>query len=552
MNVAMHRADRGTLQRAIRDFGSRIVAEGKQDLVGLMSPSDLDEVSDKIIGKASNAFLDKALVARLRTIEARRLVNALARAERLGYDAADLVENEHVIPSLPGPVPMASYQHPATAPAQPLTPAPAQKAAPTAPAAGIVPRCESCQRTFPGLSAYTHVSFAFTEEDNQTNGSQHVKKKICAKPPTPNGPSGEIFICSHCGQYFAGISGLQYHMTNKVCGDFGTVIKENITSTILPLGLNPPTKRPAPDSNAIDLSSGSNSPAPQHGSVLPSSTQTPRSAPSSATPRSTQDVPLGTPQAKDMAHLTAHQIQALQGELRMAEEQFKAKIDDAQRSSSDMDEVQKKVTSLKNSFACKQSTIRKKYGIKLRQRRGRGEMEVERVRMGIPEGISRATPTGDKHVDKRARLGGDGDAAKTKAAPQETPTKRVAVADMGSGLTGSNATAATTDPTSGTSQAPKASSQAGSDRPSSSYQQGNYRVEVHLPSPSKKLQSSAPDGTTPGTNTPPIPSSGGTMTAKDLLRQMTGNTTTSGGDDEEAGSDSDSDSGSSTEGDGDE
>lgn len=55
----------------------------------------------------SNEFLDKALQRRLKTISARRLVNALAKAERLGYDVQDIVEErensrpEHVIPSIP-------------------------------------------------------------------------------------------------------------------------------------------------------------------------------------------------------------------------------------------------------------------------------------------------------------------------------------------------------------------------------------------------------------------------------------------------------------------
>jgi hypothetical protein len=68
-------------------------------------PQDYDDVSDLILSKASPKFLDKGLARRLETIDARSLVNALARAERLGYDVQDIIEqgtndrSEHVIPS---------------------------------------------------------------------------------------------------------------------------------------------------------------------------------------------------------------------------------------------------------------------------------------------------------------------------------------------------------------------------------------------------------------------------------------------------------------------
>ncbi|GKT83790.1 hypothetical protein Ct61P_01640 [Colletotrichum tofieldiae] len=289
------------------------------------------------------------------------------------------------------------------------------------------------------------------------------------------------------------MGGLQYHMLNKVCGDFGEVIKERIVATQPPSNLNPPTKRPAPDTAPTYQQPGTLDSSCGHADTSRSAAQNPG--------QQLAGRALGTPQAKDMAHLTAHQIQALQGELRLAEETFKMKINDTQRAGGDPDEVQKKLTSLKNSYACKQSTIRKKYGIRLRQRRGREEMEHERVRMGIPDHLPRATatPTRDVHADKRARINGDGDATTTRDSRQGTPIKTVAVTEMGNGLNGSNATVATKDPTLSTSQA-AGTSQGESSRPSSSYQQGNYRVEVHLPSPSKGPNSAAPNGT-PGDKT---------------------------------------------------
>lgn len=63
------------------------------------------------MSKLSPQFLDRALARRLETIDARNLVNALARAERLGYDVSDIVvertadKPEQVVPSLQGVVP---------------------------------------------------------------------------------------------------------------------------------------------------------------------------------------------------------------------------------------------------------------------------------------------------------------------------------------------------------------------------------------------------------------------------------------------------------------
>ncbi|KAK2001014.1 hypothetical protein LX36DRAFT_653843 [Colletotrichum falcatum] len=524
MNVTMHCADDGIIQRAIRDFGTRIVQAGKHDLVGLMSQSDLDEVADKIISKASNTFLDKALVARLPTIDARRLVNALARAERLGYDANDIVKNERVIPSLPDSTPVVAAQQrgPSQLAHSPraqtvgqvlagLGPQPLDSIDPS------TPRCPLCQRGFPGQDAYSH----------------HVKKNLCTKPALPAGPGGEMYICPCCTQLFTTSGGLQYHVMHKVCGDYGEVTKDRFKATMPShTSPNPPAKPPALNTAPTHVSSV-NSPAPQHSSTPPVAMQTPRAAPSSTQPGGSASEPLGTPRAKDMAHLTAPQIQALKEELRLAEESFKIKINDTQRAGGDADEMQKKLTSLRNSYACKQSTIRKKYNIKLRQRRGREEMENERVRMGIPDQVSRAfgTPSKDAHADKRARINGNGDAMTTAAAPdspREPPIKTVAVTEMGNGLNGSNATVATEDPTASAPQpARPRSSQGHPSRPSSSYEQNGYRTGVHVPSPSKKPNSAS--------------AFGDSITADKLLQQMGGVSGASADDNDSSSDDSSTD-----------
>ncbi|KAK2005611.1 hypothetical protein LZ32DRAFT_633489 [Colletotrichum eremochloae] len=535
MNVAMHRSDEDILLRAIRDFGSRIVSAGKHDLVGWMSQSDLDEVADQIISKASNTFLDKALVARLPTIEARRLVNALARAERLGYDANDIVDNERVVASVPVPKDIPSVKDrqpgPEQIPQEPAEQTVAQALAKMEPQPPesinpSVPRCQICHRGFPGPIAHNH----------------HIKRNLCTRPAPLPGPGGEMYTCFFCGQTLSTIGGLQYHMMNKVCGDYGDIPKDRVVPTKPLASLNSPTRQLAPDIVPTHVSSFSNSPAAQHYSTAPAAMQTPRAAPPSTQPDSSESVPLGTPQAKDMAHLTATQVHALKEELRIAEENFKIKINDTQRAGGDPGEVQKRLTSLRNSYACKQSTIRKKYNIKLRQRRGREAMENERARMGIPSQVPRTlgTPTRDVHADKRARINGNGDATTTmatEASQQDMPIKTVPVTEMGNGLNGSNATAATQDPTLNVSQPARPRSMQGEPRqPSSSYQQNGYHVEVHVPSPSKKPNAAPEIG-----DTPSQAASGGSLTAKKLLQRMQGSPANDGDEDDSSSDDSSTD-----------
>jgi hypothetical protein len=87
-----------------------------------MSTADIDVGADTLLNKASSEFLDRALARRLETIPARGLVNALARAERLGYDVHDIVEErqdsrpEAVVPSVPAHAPYPpNYAQPPTA-----------------------------------------------------------------------------------------------------------------------------------------------------------------------------------------------------------------------------------------------------------------------------------------------------------------------------------------------------------------------------------------------------------------------------------------------------
>lgn len=71
-----------------------MVSESKHEIMNHFKSNDLDDVADLILSRCSNHFLDKALEKRLKTIDARSLINALARAERLGYENGDVLDDQ--------------------------------------------------------------------------------------------------------------------------------------------------------------------------------------------------------------------------------------------------------------------------------------------------------------------------------------------------------------------------------------------------------------------------------------------------------------------------
>lgn len=62
----------------------------------------LREYGDKFLEAANNDFLDRAVEARLQTIDARELVALLSKTKRLGYEEHDIVDSEEdVVPKQP-------------------------------------------------------------------------------------------------------------------------------------------------------------------------------------------------------------------------------------------------------------------------------------------------------------------------------------------------------------------------------------------------------------------------------------------------------------------
>lgn len=184
----------------------------------------------------------------------------------------------------------------------------------------------------------------------------------CAPLPSPAFPCPHR---SHTDQHLQ-------HNANKVCGDFGEPFK----SYAMNIRTNH-TATPKPEKSHTPV------PTPTiPGRPAPTQQPTPN------TPSVAAGAPPGTPGLTDESggisdpykHLSPEQLAALQSELREAEIAFAERFrlaglitDDAERKT--------KFDGLGNSFATKQSMIRKKYGVRLRSRRSTKEIQQERMRM---------------------------------------------------------------------------------------------------------------------------------------------------------------------------
>lgn len=213
-----------------------------------------------------------------------------------------------------------------------------------------------------------------------------------------------------------------------------------------------------------------------------------------------------SPSAADpYGHLTEEQMAALNAELLQAEEQYSGRFREAE-AIADPEQRRSRLDSLRNTFGTKQSMIRKKFGVRLRERRTRAEIQAERERMGRNRLKSEARISGGEESPAPAPSTASAwTAASSRTDPTDladnaTPSlkrRRVdegneysvrqqtgpttKVSEMAGGLTASSATAAVHDPT-----LPPPSSQ-----PALTYQQAGARVEIHLPSKSSPNKSAA-------------------------------------------------------------
>lgn len=118
----------------------------------------------------------------------------------------------------------------------------------------------------------------------------------------------------------------------------------------------------------------------QHALSTPASqgqkrTYTPQSQGTPGPPPSSAEV-FGDP----YAHLTPQDRERLEEELRQAEELHAPRFKEAE-AIEDPAEREKRLDSVKNVFSTRQSLIRKKYGVRLRQRRSKAVIDAERSRI---------------------------------------------------------------------------------------------------------------------------------------------------------------------------
>ncbi|RYP76119.1 hypothetical protein DL771_001943 [Monosporascus sp. 5C6A] len=480
LNAVIHHANGTIIRRAIKEFGGKMVSESKNEIIEQFKSNDLDEVSDLILSRCSNYFLDKAMEKRLKTIDARSLINALARAERLGYENSDVLDDqrERVMPTV---APMNQGQRISNMP--PQHPRHITQATPGSRVADL--QCRMCWRKFTSNAPYEY----------------HVQKQVCTKPP-PNA-NGFPFSCAACGTGFITKVGQQYHQANNVCGEHG---------------MAPATPSPAMDTGSpILLSSGNNSPMPA--SAMPAPPAVASSSYYASTPVQ-QSSTTGVISSKDFdpyAHLNEATLARLNEELRQAEISFAARFKEAE-GIPDPTERKTKLDGLQNSFSTKQSIIRKKYGVRLRNRRTRAEIEGERQRMGLKH--TPPSQPDDTPSYKRQRTGQGIYLLGTQQSPlpssvPNSPSKHLAVSDINTGLGGSSATAALTDPTlPAQSQQQTPASQHPANQPPphnslSSLQRKGYRVSSHVtqpgqPSPTRATQTQSPPDQRSGSASAPV------------------------------------------------
>jgi len=154
LNASIHHALPSITRRAVRDFGRKMVTESREELIDHFTVADLDTVADRIIAKASDSFLDKCLEKRLLTIEAKPLINALAKAERLGYDPNDIVQEDHH----ERVIPQEAYPGAASATAPTFSQQPPSQPPQSYSPANPTTQCGRCFRTFTYPSSHDYVS----------------------------------------------------------------------------------------------------------------------------------------------------------------------------------------------------------------------------------------------------------------------------------------------------------------------------------------------------------------------------------------------------------
>ncbi|KAL6873128.1 hypothetical protein J3F83DRAFT_602894 [Trichoderma novae-zelandiae] len=475
-NAAINYSNPGVISRTMQDLGEKVVKASKRELAKHFTGQDLDEIADLIGPKLSSHFQDRVMATRLETIGAQDLINALARAERLGYHINDIVKKkpgpggESVIPSInalitslppqmpphlvhggapPRPVPPHPGQVPPQQPHPAYPPHPAQQYGvpqgqhpvpmamngTTAPHGPPAPSQQPPPVTTPGArvnpaSPIVYCSTCHRPCSSPVALTYHHKRAKCHIPKQPENTNADT--CVHCGSLFESSGGLAYHIKSDVCGVHSEATRLHMVEL---LKQREQTQKQAASQPPATYAAPSNRTTPSQ----PAGATTP-AAKAFGTPGQNVAHPVATPSPSSndpYAKLTPEQRRAFDMEMKQVDDYYLAQMRDAQ-ARLPAGPREEEIAKLKNRYNTKQSMTRKKYGIRLRGRRA--DTEMDRSWNG---------GSGDSVQAAKKVRADDGQARPTQSAANplaESPRRRVPLAEMG-GLAASSATAELVDPT---------------------------------------------------------------------------------------------------------
>ncbi|KAK0761081.1 hypothetical protein N5P37_006025 [Trichoderma harzianum] len=466
-NAAINYSNPTVLSRTMSENGDKVLRHSKREIAKHFRGEDLDEIADLIGPKLGERFQDRVMATRLETIGAQDLINALARAERLGYHINDVVKKkpgqggETVIPSIsalltslppvqphqihggvpPPPMPPHMGPGPPQQPQQPPRAPQGQHPIPIMRNGNITFQPPSTPSQSPTAAMPVgNVASLPHPNPNQTPGimycatchrpcsssdalSYHSKKAKCHT----SRPVGTIDVdeCIHCGCQFESPGGLSYHTKSFVCGQHNEETRSHILEL---LRQREQLQKMTPHQPSNNLGPPSyhmtpHQPAPLAPAVIKSNITPSR--------RSVGSAPAASPSTNDpYAKLTPENRAKFNAEMKEVEERYGRLRKDAEALPAGQREEE--LAKIKNRYNTKQSNTRKKYGIRLRERRTNADME-------------RSWNADQAHSVKKARVD-DGQARPTSNQVMESPRRRVPLAEMG-GLSASSATAELVDPT---------------------------------------------------------------------------------------------------------
>ncbi|KAL7935323.1 hypothetical protein V8C35DRAFT_279061 [Trichoderma chlorosporum] len=479
-NAAISYSSPAVLSRTVQELGEKLLASSKRDLAKHLRGEDLDEIADLIGPKLGIQFQDRVMATRLETIAAQDLINALARAERLGYHINDVVKKkpgpggETVIPSISalltslppmppnqihtvvshpppmpphlGPGPQQRPQPPQQQSQHPQQPQyPSQQPQRVSQGQHPIPIMLNGNITFssPSQSPTAAISTMSQPIPNQTIGimycetcrrpcsssdalNYHTKKAKCQNPK----PSGTIGVdtCVHCGCQFESPGGLAYHTKSNVCGHHSEETRLHVMELLRQreVLLKMAPSQPSNNHGAPNYQVAPGQPANSVPAVVKSNaTPNRRPVSSAATPSPSTNDPY--------AKLSPEQRMKFNAEMKGVDDFYGGLMREAEKLPPGKREEE--LAKLKNRYNTKQSNTRKKYGIRLRERRA----NVDADRSWNTNSAEYA------HSAKKARAD-DGQARPSATQVMESPRRRVPVSEMG-GLSASSATAELVDPT---------------------------------------------------------------------------------------------------------